>query len=55
VKSKLAVAYQLIHTPEIAGHLPETELLDENSLKRMMKKHVKVYLKGLSFNRLLTV
>jgi hypothetical protein len=45
VKSKLAVAYQLIHTPEIASHIPETDLLYEKSLKRMMNKHVKVYLK----------
>ncbi|KEQ22695.1 YheC/YheD family protein [Paenibacillus tyrfis] len=45
VKSKLAVAYQLIHTPEIARHIPETDLLDKYSLKRMMNKHVKVYLK----------
>jgi hypothetical protein len=45
VKSKLAVAYQLIHTPEIASHIPETDLLYKKSLKRMMNKHVKVYLK----------
>jgi glutathione synthase/RimK-type ligase-like ATP-grasp enzyme len=45
VKSKLAVAYQLMHTPEVEGHIPETELLYENSFKRMMKKHGKVYIK----------
>jgi hypothetical protein len=45
VKSKLAVCYQLSHTPEVAGHIPDTELLYESSFKRMMKKHVKVYLK----------
>jgi hypothetical protein len=45
VKSKLAVAYQLIHTPEIADHIPETELLTSDSFKRMIKKHDMVYLK----------
>lgn len=45
VKSKLAVAYQLIHTPGIAAHIPETELLYESSFKRMIKKHRKLYLK----------
>ncbi|BCU81872.1 hypothetical protein JIR001_16550 [Polycladomyces abyssicola] len=45
VKSKLAVAYQLIHTPKIAAHIPKTELLYKNSLKRMIKKYDKVYLK----------
>ncbi len=45
VKSKLAVAYQLSHLRELAGHIPDTELLRESSLKRMTKKYDKVYLK----------
>jgi glutathione synthase/RimK-type ligase-like ATP-grasp enzyme len=45
VKSKLAVAYKLIHTPEIAGHIPDTDLLRESSFKKMISKHSKVYLK----------
>src|SRR6478609_7248349 len=45
VKSKLAVAYQLSHLPETAGHIPDTELFRESSLRRMMAKYDKVYLK----------
>jgi hypothetical protein len=45
VKSKLAVGYQLGHLPETAGHIPDTEPLHESSLKRMMAKYDKVYLK----------
>lgn len=45
VKSKLAVAYQLIHTPKVSVHIPETELLYKKSFKRMIKKYDKVYLK----------
>ncbi|WP_027092396.1 YheC/YheD family protein [Cohnella thermotolerans] len=45
VKSKLAVAYQLIHTPEVSGHIPETELLRESAFHRMIKKYDAIYLK----------
>ncbi|WP_188646061.1 YheC/YheD family protein [Marinithermofilum abyssi] len=45
VKSKLAVAYQLLHTPEVSVHIPETELFYKKSFKQMIKKHSKVYLK----------
>jgi glutathione synthase/RimK-type ligase-like ATP-grasp enzyme len=45
VKSKLAVAYKLIHTPEIFRHIPDTDLLRDSSLKKMIKKHSKIYLK----------
>jgi hypothetical protein len=45
VKSKLAVAYQLIHTPRVSRHIPETELLRESAFYRMIKKHDKIYLK----------
>ncbi|MCD9025952.1 YheC/YheD family protein [Cohnella silvisoli] len=45
VKSKLAVAYQLIHTPRISRHIPDTELLRESSFYRMLSKHDKIYLK----------
>ncbi|PTX60237.1 YheC/D-like protein [Melghirimyces profundicolus] len=45
VKSKLAVVYQLIHTPGVADYIPETELLNKSSLQRMIQKYEKVYLK----------
>lgn len=45
VKSKLAVAYLLSHTPEMAGHIPDTSLFSEESLKSMVKKYDKVYVK----------
>jgi hypothetical protein len=45
VKSKLAVAYQLMHTPEVSGHIPDTDLLRESAFHRMIKKYDKVYLK----------
>lgn len=45
LKSKLAVAYQLIHSPEVSVHIPETELLRKSSLHRMLRKHVITYLK----------
>jgi glutathione synthase/RimK-type ligase-like ATP-grasp enzyme len=45
VKSKLAVAYKLIHTPEIAQHIPDTDLLRESSFRKMVERHSKVYLK----------
>lgn len=45
VKSKLAVAYQLMYSPDVSDHIPETELLRESSFRRMIIKHDKVYLK----------
>jgi len=45
VKSKLAVAYQLIHTPRISRHIPDTELLRESAFYRMIRRHDKIYLK----------
>jgi glutathione synthase/RimK-type ligase-like ATP-grasp enzyme len=45
VKSKLAVAYKLIYSPEIYRHIPDTDLLRASSFKKMIKKHGKVYLK----------
>jgi glutathione synthase/RimK-type ligase-like ATP-grasp enzyme len=45
VKSKLAVAYKLIHTPQIARHIPDTDLLRESSFRKMVERHSKVYLK----------
>jgi hypothetical protein len=45
VKSKLAVAYLLIHTPEVSGHIPDTELLRESAFHRMIRKYDKIYVK----------
>lgn len=45
IKSKLAVAYQLIHSPEVSLHIPDTDLLREYSFKKMIKKYDKVYIK----------
>lgn len=45
VKSKLAVAYQLIHTPQVSPHIPAKELLYKEPFQRMIKKYGKVYLK----------
>jgi hypothetical protein len=45
VKSKLAVAYLLIHTPEVSGHIPDTELLRESAFHRMIRKYDKIYLR----------
>lgn len=45
VKSKLAVAYQLIHTPRLSRYIPDTELLRESSFNRMLRKHDQIYLK----------
>ncbi|RKP56217.1 hypothetical protein D7Z26_06145 [Cohnella endophytica] len=45
VKSKLAVAYQLIHTPGVSRHIPDTELLRESTFYKMIRKHDIVYLK----------
>ncbi|WP_239618248.1 YheC/YheD family protein [Cohnella mopanensis] len=45
MKSKLAVAYQLIHTPGVSRHIPDTELLRESAFYKMIRKHDKIYLK----------
>jgi hypothetical protein len=45
VKSKLAVAYQLIHTPQVSDHIPDTELMRKSAFHRMIRKYDKIYLK----------
>ncbi|TJY42598.1 hypothetical protein E5161_07020 [Cohnella pontilimi] len=45
VRSKLAVSYMLLETPETAEYVPDTRLLFKQSLNEMLEAYSEVYIK----------